>query len=721
MNVRKTRLLGTLREIFEEVSGVEIGEGEAQSDFMELGLDSLALTQVAQRLHKALGVKVTFRQLMEAQSSLERLAEYMDQHLPPDPAAEAPQPAAPAARPVAAPPPAAPAARPAAASVPAARVAFPALPAGAAAAPGSLRHLIDQQLEIMRQQLALLAGGGLPAAPQPEAPAAEEPAPEPPPPAPEPTPAAAGAEAARDEAEGLAHTRYDVKKAFGAIARIHLTRAGDLTPRQRARLEAFVQRYTARTRRSKDFTQQHRSHMADPRVVTGFRPQVKELVYPIVVERSKGAHLWDLDGNEYVDALCGFGCTYFGWQPDFVNEAVKRQIDLGLEIGPQSPLAAEVSQLICEFTGFDRAAFCNTGSEAVMGCMRIARTITGRGTIAIFSGSYHGIFDEVLVRGTRKLRAVPAAPGVMPSSAQNVLVLDYGTPESLEILKRRADELAAIMVEPVQSRHPDLQPRDFLVALRELTERCGAVYVFDEVVTGFRSAPGGAQELFGVRGDLASYGKIVGAGYPFGVIAGKRQYMDALDGGSWQYGDDSMPTVGVTYFAGTFVRHPLALAAARASLQRLKEQGPGLQREMNARTAELARAINAELQALGAPLEIRHYSTLWKAFWKEEQPMGDLLFYLLRERGVHIYDGFPCFLTTAHDEADLAHIVKAFRESVVELQEGGFLPGGRPEAPPFDAAQPPLPGARLGRDEQGAPAWFVPNPEQPGKYLKVEG
>src|SRR6185436_2663914 len=367
-------------------------------------------------------------------------------------------------------------------------------------------------------------------------------------------------------------------KPFGAIARISLNKE-ELNPKQKARLEALTRRYTARTKASKQHVQDNRAVLSDPRVVTGFRPAIKELVYPVVIQRSKGPYVWDLDGNQYVDTLNGFGCNLFGWQPDFVTEAVKQQLDTGHEIGPQSPLAAECARLFSEVTGQERVAFCNTGSEAVMGATRIARTVTGRTKIALFSGSYHGIFDEVIVRAT-KTKAVPAAPGIMRETAENVLVLDYGTPESLEILRKRADELAAILVEPVQSRRPDFRPREFLHELRALTEKSGTVLVFDEVITGFRTGMGGAQEYFGLKADLGTYGKVVGGGLPIGIIAGKPQFMDALDGGAWQFGDASVPTVGVTYFAGTFVRHPLALAAVRAVLKHLKKEGPALQQKV---------------------------------------------------------------------------------------------------------------------------------------------
>src|SRR5262245_2744584 len=287
-------------------------------------------------------------------------------------------------------------------------------------------------------------------------------------------------------------------------------------------------------------------------------------------------------------------------------------------------MVGDCARLVCELTGHDRAAFCNTGSEAVMGVMRIARTVSGRSLIAVFSGSYHGIFDEVIVRGTKRLRSVPAAPGIMPEAVENVLVLDYGTPESMAILKERAGELAAVMVEPVQSRRPDFHPVEFLRELRDVTEKAGAAYIWDEVITGFRAHPGGAQAHFGVKADLSTYGKVLGGGMPLGVMAGKAAWMDALDGGTWQFGDDSIPTVGVTYFAGTFVRHPLTMAATKATLEHLKERGPAMQQAINAKTERLANSLNSYFKEVHAPIKLKHFGSLWKAFFLEDHPMQDL-------------------------------------------------------------------------------------------------
>ncbi|WP_295981359.1 polyketide synthase [uncultured Variovorax sp.] len=689
-----------LRALFEDISGLDMAQAEGQAPFGELGLDSLTLTQAATQIKKHFKVNVSFRQLMENYRSFDALSAFLRESLPPE---AAPAPAA-ASAPVQT-----------AVSVTRAPVQQPVpmplympVQGSAVMGDGHLPQLISQQMELMRQQLALLSGA-VPSAPlmtlQAVAPSQAVPAPVAAAPAAAPAPAASAA-AAEEPAQPV---RYDVSKAFGAIARIHTQRTAEPSGRQKARLAAFIRRYVERTRKSKEFTEANRAHMADPRVVNGFRPITKEITYQIVIERSKGSKMWDLDGNEYVDALNGFGMNMFGWQPDFVQEAVRRQLDAGYEIGPQHPLAADVTALICELTGNDRAGLCNTGSEAVMAALRIARTVTGRSTVVVFTGSYHGTFDEVLVRAGKAGKGLSAAPGVMSGMFGDIRVLDYGTPEALAFIRENAGDLAAVVAEPVQSRRPDFQPREFLHELREITAKNGCCLIFDEVITGFRTALGGAQEFFGVRADLATYGKVIGGGFPVGVIAGKREFMDALDGGAWQYGDDSIPGVGVTYFAGTFVRHPLALAAAKASLEHLKQAGPTLQSGLNTSTAAMAAELTGWCKEVGAPVEIRHFASLWRVSWLEDHPLQDLLFAMMRSRGVHILDNFPCFLTSAHSAEDIAFIQRAFKESVAEMQESGFLPRRAVPLTGFELHKPAEEGSVLARDIDGQPFWYVPD------------
>jgi glutamate-1-semialdehyde aminotransferase len=304
-----------------------------------------------------------------------------------------------------------------------------------------------------------------------------------------------------------------------------------------------------------------------------------------------------------------------------------------------------------------------------------------------------------------------------------VLLLDYGTDESLKILRENASELAAVLVEPVQSRHPDLQPRAFLQAVREITESAGVALIFDEVITGFRLGTGGAQAYFGIKADLATYGKVIGGGLPIGVIAGRKEFMDGLDGGYWRFGDSSIPEAGVTYFAGTFVRHPLALAAAKAVIAHLEREGPGLYDELNAKTGWLVERLNGWFQEVAAPLHLEHCGSMFKVGYTQDMPLPELLYALLRLSGIHIWDARPCFLTTAHEQKDIDKIVLCFQEAVRELQRAGFYPAC---AEPTDHAGkngshpgPPMAGARLGKDERGQPAWFVPDPQRPGKFCKV--
>ncbi|WP_280113547.1 aminotransferase class III-fold pyridoxal phosphate-dependent enzyme, partial [Nitratireductor aquibiodomus] len=206
-----------------------------------------------------------------------------------------------------------------------------------------------------------------------------------------------------------------------------------LTEEKRAFINDLVARYCEKNARSKAFTQEHRPHLADPRAASGFRADWKELVFPIVSDRSKGSRIWDIDGNEYIDLVNGMGQTAFGHAPDFVVEAIRAQTDRGFAIGPQTPLAGEVADLISELTGHSRVTFCNTGSEAVMAAMRVARTVTGRDRIVVFGNDYHGQFDEVLVKGRSRAgqhRTLPIAAGIPADSLSNITVLPMARPRA---------------------------------------------------------------------------------------------------------------------------------------------------------------------------------------------------------------------------------------------------------------------------------------------------
>jgi amino acid adenylation domain-containing protein len=659
---RATRIRAALVEMFGDLSGADLSTMDSATTFLELGFDSLFLTQATQSLQEKFGVKITFRQLLNDVSSLDALVRYVDGELPVDalagPARTEANPASPQPDTIAT---------------------FSAVAStrgetggGAAASESLIERLMREQLQAMNQlfakQLETLHGVG----PRPPATLSAAIAPRPQVSVDAGTPGAgAGSLSAGTKPVG------DETKPFGPYKPPQTSVTKELTEQQQRNLDALIGRVTQRTAKSKTLTQEYRKVLADPRVVSGFRPQWKEMVYSIVTDRSKGSRIWDVDGNEYIDLVNGFGPITLGHRPDFVEKAIEAQLHVGFETGPQTPLAGEVAKMFCEVTGNERMTFCNTGSEAVLAALRVSRTVTGRSKIVMFAGDYHGMFDEVLVKGFRSKvgepQSAPIAPGIPRQSVSNMIVLDYGTEQTLEWIRQNARELAAVLVEPVQSRHPGLRPVEFLKEIRKITEEADTALIFDEVVTGLRVHPGGCQALFGIRADLATYGKVVAGGMPIGVLAGKSRFMDALDGGMWQYGDESYPEIGVTFFAGTFVRHPLAVAAMKAVLQHFKEQGPALQERLNERTDRLVRSLNEIMSRHGVPTHIESFGSFFYFGFPSTERFSSLFYFYLRDKGIHVREGFPCFLTTAHSDADLEKIVQAFEESALAMRRAGFF------------------------------------------------
>ena len=557
--------LDAVRELFLDVAGVQLEPGDEHNTFLELGFDSLLLTQITTHLNTRMGTSLKFRQLLEQFPTAHTLAAHLDELGADDASVQTDAPAA----------------------------------------------------------MTLRQG-----------------------------------------------------------AKIKTTGGEELTAQQREALDALIARYTERTASSRTYADEHRTYLADPRAVSGFRPLWKDLVYPLVSANSRGPRFTDVDGNSYVDLTNGYGSSFFGHRPDFVVDAVHRQIDTDIIIGPQSPIVGESARLFTEMTGHDRVTFCNTGSEAVLAAIRLARTVTGRNLIVQHEGDYHGINDEVLVRGTPSGRTVPATPGVPAESVANVLMLEYGSAKSLEVLRERANELAAIVIEPVQSGNPALQPADYVREVRRICDESGTALIMDEVICGFRVHWAGAMGLWGVQPDLACYGKIFGGGMPVGALAGSARFMDALDGGAWQYGDDSMPEVGVTYFAGTFVRHPLTMAVVLATLQHM-QANPGLQEEVSRAAENLVDRLHTLFRATGMPMRIARFGSLMKPKWMQSLAFGELFYYFLREAGINAWDGRPNYLTTAHGEAELDAIVDGFAYAIDQMKSGGFLDDVVPSAELF--------------------------------------
>ena len=683
------RALSALKRLVCQSSGIDLDQINVHATFLESGVDSLLLIQTSQKIREAFGVEISFRQLLEEVTTIDALAAYIAERKPPEETIVEPveKPVASDTRP----------------DIPSSQSQILSLPteesdeSRGVATNGDerrtlpqtlLERVVTQQLQLMAKQLDALRhsrptsrASAAKTAPSTAASASinDQPMIE---------SAATGAPAtektstAFPPASALPAAKVD-SETYVPYHQLKAEPSAGLTAPQQEYLDSFSARYTKRTAGSKRLAQAYRPFLSDARATLGFRRLWKELIYPIVAECSSGSRFWDVDGNEYVDLTMGFGVNLFGHSPHFISEALDEQYRRGIHIGPQSPLAGKVAELICELTGMERVGFFNSGTEAVMVALRLARAITGRNKIALFAGAYHGSFDGVLVRtmpvnGT--WRTVPLAPGVTPSMAEDVMVLNYDRPESLEILKAHAHELAAVLVEPVQSRRPDVQPREFLQELRRITEATGTALIFDEVITGFRVHPGGAQALFDVQADIVTYGKVIGGGLPIGVVAGRAAYMDAIDGGMWAFGDASYPRSLQTMATGTFSKHPLAMAGAWAVLNHLKSSGPTLQQELNERTSNLAERLNSYFAENGLPIRVPHFGSLFICRYPRKEKLLDLLFFHLIEKGVYIWEGRTCFLSTAHSDEDIAFVFEAFKESVAEMRAAGLLTGAPPRA-----------------------------------------
>lgn len=669
---RKDRILSELKNIIGSCTRLGVDEIDVYTHLIEMGMDSILLTQVRNAIRNQFGLDIPMIKFFDTLTTLEAVADYMEQQIPESveiksavSVHEAQEDRSSQTHFIA--------------GTQETRAALP-QPAyspqfqrtNLVKESTGMEAIMAQQLQVMLQQMEVFrlcqapGNESRPLIPQNEKSARHVIAPVPKVP----------------EGNG--------SKPFVPYQPIVVGAKGDFTPQQQRYLDHFMDQFIQRVGGSKRLTQAYRSVHANNRNVAGFRSYWKEMVFPIVAERSSGSKIWDVDGNEYVDVTMGFGVNFFGHNPAFITDFVKENFTQEMPpLGPMSNTAGEVAAMVAEMTGVERVAFYNSGTEAVMHALRLARAATGRKKVILFAGSYHGTADGVLAVSdpdSQDPQGLPMAPGISQEMVDNVLVLNYNNQRSLEVIKERGHELAAVLVETVQSRRPDLQPKEFLKQLRQITLESGTALIFDEVITGFRIHPGGAQAWFGIQADLVTYGKVVGGGMPLGIVAGKADFMDPVDGGVWNYGDDSYPRNAEkkTFVGGTFCTHPIAMNAALAVLRFLKQRGPQLQEELNNRTNRFVETLNAFFKESGVPIHMVNFGSLFRFV-----SFGDmeLFFYHLVYKGVYIWEGRNCFLSTVHTDEDIAYIIKAVKETVEELREGGFLP-------------PPPPGSS-GRNEGG--------------------
>lgn len=330
---------------------------------------------------------------------------------------------------------------------------------------------------------------------------------------------------------------------------------------------------------------------------------------PLFIQRGQGAYLWDLDGNRYIDFVGSWGSLILGHAHGAVLSKVKKVIDQGSSFGAPTELETELAQLICQAVpSIEKVRFVSSGTEAVMTAIRLARAYSKREKIVKFSGCYHGHSDGLLVQagsGATTL-GVPDSLGVPSSVSQNTMVLPYNDIESVQnCFDRFGHEIAAIIVEPIAANMGLVLPqKDFLSQLRKVTLHYKSLLIFDEVITGFRIAEGGAQELFKTQPDLTCLGKIIGGGFPVGAVGGKEKIMEMLS-----------PS-GTVYQAGTLSGNPVAMAAGIATLKILKKIRPWSY--LHQRTEKWVRSLRDQFQNSAIPVQINQIGSLFTIFFSKE-------------------------------------------------------------------------------------------------------
>lgn len=333
---------------------------------------------------------------------------------------------------------------------------------------------------------------------------------------------------------------------------------------------------------------------------------------PIFIERASGPYVFGHDGKRYIDYVASWGPMILGHAHPDVVRAVQERAALGLSFGAPTEIETRIAKKICELMpSIELVRMVSSGTEATMSAIRLARGYTGRDRIVKFEGCYHGHSDSLLVKaGSGALTlGVPTSPGVPKELAAHTVTLTFNDIEQVQqLFATHGQEIACVIVEPIAGNMNCVPPvPGFLETLRSLCDQYGTVLIFDEVMTGFRVSRGGAQELFGIRPDLTTLGKIIGGGLPVGAFGGKREIMERI------------APLGPVYQAGTLSGNPVAMAAGLATLEALSE--PGFHARLEEKTNRLVEGLLAAARSAGVPLTINHVCGMFGLFFTDKAPV----------------------------------------------------------------------------------------------------
>lgn len=385
---------------------------------------------------------------------------------------------------------------------------------------------------------------------------------------------------------------------------------------------------------------------------------------PRFIERADGAYIWDVDGRRYIDYVCSWGPMILGHNHPVIREAVNKAVADGLSFGAPTRREVEIAELMTEMVpNIEMVRMVNSGTEAVMSALRLARGATGRDKIIKFEGCYHGHSDCMLVKAGSSAIAggCPDSAGVPEGTAKDTLTAQYNDLNSVSrLFQENPDRIACVIVEPVAANMGVVGPDPgFLEGIRTLCDQNGALLIFDEVITGFRLAKGGAQEYFGVRADLVTFGKIIGGGMPVGAYAGSRELMEHV------------APCGNVYQAGTLAGNPVAMAAGLAQLRYLNDH-PQVYEKINASAQKLAEGMRQAARQTGAPVVINQIGSLAAPFFTADtvesfsgakrSDMNKYAEYFGRmlDSGIYLAPAQfeAMFVSAAHTDADIQHTVE---------------------------------------------------------------
>ena len=390
------------------------------------------------------------------------------------------------------------------------------------------------------------------------------------------------------------------------------------------------------------------------------------------IEKAEGSKLYDADGNAYVDYICSWGPMLLGHQPEAVTKAVQEALLKGSTYGAPTAAEVEIAKLIVDAVpSVEMVRMVNSGTEATMSAIRLARGYTKRNKLVKFEGCYHGHADHLLIKaGSGALTfGVPSSPGVPESIASETLSATYNDLDSVKkLFAEYPDQIAAVIVEPVAGNMGLIPPAEgFLEGLREVTAQYGALLIFDEVISGFRASFGGAQKVFNIMPDITCLGKIIGGGLPVGAYGGKKEIMQHV------------APVGPVYQAGTLSGNPLAMAAGIATLKELAK--PGVYETIEAKAKKLAEGVQAAADKAGVTVSINHSASLLTVFFTGEKVDSyaaamtsdtakfKVFFQSMLNQGVYLPPSqFECwFVSLAHSDEDIAKTIAAAEKAFADV------------------------------------------------------